>query len=184
MKQSKVNILLNHDVMASFSLHKWPWLPKSGANFASVTVWECKQMALRQHTNGSITLYMSNMDVWSGLRWILAPTMMLGHHFHSTRYPEFPNLGPTWLVWRYKGETIFLWENIAMAQTLCICLIWMYEAVWGGFQPQPWDYGIIFTPLGTLNSQIWGQFGQCNGIRVQPFSLETAYQWLKHFVYV
>jgi hypothetical protein len=26
--------------------------------------------------------------------------------------------------------------------------------------------------------------GQCNSIRVQPYSLETAYQWLKHFVYV
>jgi hypothetical protein len=35
-----------------------------------------------------------------------------------------------------------------------------------------------------LTSQIWGQLGRCNGIRVQPYDLETAYQWLKHFVYV
>ncbi len=34
-----------------------------------------------------------------------------------------------------------------------------------------------------LTSQIWGQLGRCNGIRVQPYALETAYQWLKHFVY-
>ncbi len=35
-----------------------------------------------------------------------------------------------------------------------------------------------------LTSQIWGQLGRCNGIRVQPYALEIAYQWLKHFVYV
>jgi hypothetical protein len=46
------------------------------------------------------------------------------------------------------------------------------------------SYGIIFTPQVTLTSQIWGQLGRCNGIWVQPYALETAYQWLKHFVYV
>jgi hypothetical protein len=35
-----------------------------------------------------------------------------------------------------------------------------------------------------LTSQIWGQLGRCNGIRVQPYAFETAYQWLKHFEYV
>ncbi len=35
-----------------------------------------------------------------------------------------------------------------------------------------------------LTSQICGQLGQCNGIRVQPYALETAYQWLIHFVCV
>jgi hypothetical protein len=35
-----------------------------------------------------------------------------------------------------------------------------------------------------LTSQLWGQLGQCNGIRVHPYALETAYQWLQHFVYV
>ena len=74
---------------------------------------------MRQHTNGSNTFYMSNMDVWISLRWISDSTMMLGHHFHST----------------------------------------------------------------TLNSQILGQLGQCNGIRVHPHAFDSAYQWLKHFVY-
>ena len=35
-----------------------------------------------------------------------------------------------------------------------------------------------------LTSQIWAQLGQCNDTRVQPYALETAYQWLKHFLYV
>ena len=51
-----------------------------------------------------------------------------------------------------------------MAQTLCTYLIWMFEVVWGRWyhQPQPWWHtDIISTPQGTLNSQIWGQLGQC-----------------------
>jgi hypothetical protein len=71
-----------------------------------------------------------------------------------------------------------------MAQTLYICLMWMYEAVWSEYQPQPWCFCNIFTPQVTLSPQIWGQLGQCNGIRVQPCVLETAYQMLKHFVHV
>ena len=38
MKRSEVDDSLNHDVVASFSLHKWPLLPKSGANLAGVTI--------------------------------------------------------------------------------------------------------------------------------------------------
>jgi hypothetical protein len=46
----------------------------------------------------------------------------------------------------------------------------MYEVVQGGYQePQPWRYGIILIPQVTLvNSQIWGQIGQCNNIKVHP----------------
>ncbi len=120
MKWSEADISLNHDIMASFSLHKWPWLPKSWASLAGVTV--------------------------------------------------------------YKGATICPWDSIPMAQTLCIYLIRMWEAVWGGYQPQPCCCGIIFTPQMTLTSQIWGQLGRCNDMRVHPYSLETSYQWLKQFI--
>jgi hypothetical protein len=41
---------------------------------------------------------------------------------------------------------------------------------------------IIFTPQVNLNPKIWRQLGLCNGIRVQPYALETAYQWLKYCV--
>jgi hypothetical protein len=34
------------------------------------------------------------------------------------------------------------------------------------------------------HTRIWGQLGWCNGIRAQPYALDTAYQWLKHFLYV
>ncbi len=83
-----------------------------------------------------------------------------------------------------KGATICPWDSIPMSQTLCICLIWMYKVVWVAYWPYTWCYGIISTPQVNLNPQIWGQLGQCNGIRVQPYALETAYQCHPHFVYV
>ncbi len=59
-----------------------------------------------------------------------------------------------------------------------ICLIWMYEEVWGGYWFQLWRYVVIFTPQVALTYQIWGQLGPCNSIRVQPCALETEYQCL------
>jgi hypothetical protein len=42
----------------------------------------------------------------------------------------------------------------------------------------------MFTPQVNPNPQIWGKLGRCNGIGVQTYAHETAYQGLKHFVYV
>ena len=109
------------DAMTSFTLHKWPEIPKSGANLAGVMVKGYPHMPLRAYHNGLNMLYMSNMDV---------------------------------------------------------------EAVWDGYQPQIWCYGIIFTPQVTLSSLIWGKLGRCNGRRMHPYVLETACQWLKHLLYV
>ncbi len=47
----------------------------------------------------------------------------------------------------------------------------MYEVVWGGYQPQPWQNDIIFTPQVNLNPKNWGQLGRCNGIKVHPYAL-------------
>ena len=71
-----------------------------------------------------------------------------------------------------------------MPQTLCISLLWMYQAIWGGYQPQPSCFSIISTPQVNLTFQIWGQLVRCNGIRVQPYALEATYEWLKQFIYV
>jgi len=64
--------------------------------------------------------------------------------------------------WTNKGAHIWPCDSIPMAQTLCICPIWMYYiVVWGGYQPQPWWYGII-----SLHKWTWLR---CNGIRVPPY---------------
>ncbi len=130
------------------------------------------------------TLFMSYMDVWSGLRWISASTMRLWHIFYSTSDPESSNLWPTWPVYWYKGAPICPWDSISMAQAFFICLIWMYEVVWGGYQPQPWRYRIILIPQVTLISQSLGQLCWCNNVGVYPHALETAYQLLKQFIWL
>jgi len=38
MKWFEVDVSLNHEVVASFLLLKWTWIPKSGGNLASVMV--------------------------------------------------------------------------------------------------------------------------------------------------
>jgi hypothetical protein len=67
---------------------------------------------LRRHANTSNPLYMSNVDLGSSLRWMLASTMMKWHHFHSTSDLELQNLGPTVLcndirVHPYACETAY-----------------------------------------------------------------------------
>ena len=139
MKWSEVDISLNHDVMTSFSLHKWTWLPKSGTNLAGVTAYGCTQMPLRQHANGSNTWYMSNMDERSSLRWILVSTMT--KWYCSTPQQASPNPQIWRQIGRYNGISIRVhpyapWEDsIPMAQTICIWPLRMYKVVWGGYQP-------------------------------------------------
>jgi hypothetical protein len=85
-KQSEVDISLKYEFMASFSLHKWPQIPKFWTTLASVTVYGCT-------------------------------------------------------------HTTCLWDSILVAQTLWLCQIWIYEAVWGGNQAQ------VFSLEKTMKSQ-------------------------------
>ncbi len=48
-------------------------------------------------------------------------------------------------------------KHIQCVQALCKCLIWVWEAVWGGCQPQTWHNRIIMTPQVTQNPQIWAK---------------------------
>ncbi len=107
---------------------------------------------------------MSNMDVWRYLRWVSVSIVTLWCHFHSSSDPGVPNLGPTWPMQQYKGATICTWDSVPMLKTFYICLIWMYEEVWGGYRPQTWGYDVIFTPQVALTYQIWGQLVPCNSM--------------------
>ncbi len=123
--QRCVDISLNHDDMSSFSLHKWPWLPKSGARTVkrykgeSIFPWDSIPMAQTL----CICLIWMYEAVW-------------GEYLpQSWRMATFPLLKWTLLPksgGKYKGASIRPWDSMPMAQTLSICLIWMYEAVWGG----------------------------------------------------
>ena len=42
----------------------------------------------------------------------------------------------------------------------------------------------VMASFSLLKYQIWGQLGPYNSIRVEPYALESAYQCLKHIIYV
>ena len=97
---------------------------------ASEMVWGCTHMPSRQHTNNSNTLYMSNVEVGSGLRWIFASNMTLWHHLHLYSNPELPNLGQTWPVEWYTCASICPWDSITVAQTLCMSNVDVGSGLW------------------------------------------------------
>ncbi len=62
-------VSLNHDIMASFWLHKWARTPKSEPGSVGITVWGYCHMPMDSISMFSNTLYMSNVDgetVWVG----------------------------------------------------------------------------------------------------------------------
>ncbi len=132
-------------------------------NLNQVAWYDCVRLPLYaggQHIKCSNTLFMSKLDVGSSLRWLSASTMMYWHHFDSTSDREPQNLSQVVWVYLCKAATICLspWTAYQCAQTCYICVIWMWEAVWGGCQPQPWHNDIILTPQETPRTpKVWAK---------------------------
>ncbi len=117
----------------------------------------------------SKTVYMSNRDAGISLNRRATSTMTRWHHFNSTSDPDHHNLSQVGWVYLSKAATICLWTAYQCSQTLCICLVWMQEAVWIGWQPQPWRNDIILcwkeithpSPLDPVVSSVtWVSFQQ------------------------
>ncbi len=76
---------------------------------------------------------------------------------HVTQNP--PKNQEVW-VWLCKAATVCPWTAYQCAQTLCLCihLIWMREAVWGGCHSQSGRTDNILT------QQVWAKWcGACPG---------------------
>ncbi len=75
------------------------------------------------------------------------------------RMRELKNL--TKVVWEElcKVATVYLWTAYQCAETLFICLLWMWDAVGVGCQPQQWRYAIILTPQVHMTQypKIWAE---------------------------
>ena len=147
-------------------------------------------MPLGQRINGSNTLYKSNMDVWSILRWISASTKRFWHYDYVIIYTSQVTLilsqirrqlGRCYIIRVHPCalERAYQWlKHFLYVQYGCMKYS---KAVWVGYQPQTWHYGIMYTPQLTMNYQIWGQLGRWIVIRVHTYAPETACQWLKYF---
>jgi hypothetical protein len=138
-----------------FWLHKWARTPTSNPSSVGITVWGYCHIPTDSISMLSNNFYMYNMDAGSSLRWLSASTMIQWHHFDSTSEAEPQNL--TQVVWLelFEATAICPWTVYQCAQTLCICLMWMWEAVWYGCQPQQWNNDIMMTPQVSQNPNVW-----------------------------
>ncbi len=134
--------------------HKWPKTPKYDLSKVDNCV-RLLPYAYGQHIN---VLKHFEHVLYGYMKWFEV-AVILNHDvmasFWLTNDSEPKNLSQEVWVWLCKAATIYLWTAYQCAETLCICLIWIQEAVWGGCQPQPWHNDIILTPQVTQNPKIW-----------------------------
>jgi hypothetical protein len=127
------------------------WIP--------VWVWGCYHMPMDSISMCSNTLYMSNVDTGSCLRWLIASTMTKAHHFDYTSVPEPHNLSQAvWIpVWVWGCYHMPMDSILMFSNTLCMPNVDAGSAVWGGYQPQPWQKHIILTTQVSQNPTIWAK---------------------------
>ncbi len=92
-KQFEVAISLNHDIMTSIRLHKWPKTPKSEPSRVGLTVIGCYHMPMDSISMCSNTLYVSNKDARISLRLLSATTMTSWHHL-TPQVTQSPKVWP------------------------------------------------------------------------------------------
>ncbi len=106
--------------------------------------------------------------------------------FTFNSHQELPKSDPALAVLRCKGALICLCTSLKGAKTFYICPLWMWEAIKGGLQPQPWHHGIISTWQSprTQNCQNLTQLCQCNSVRVHLCAYVPHWKVCKQFIYV
>jgi hypothetical protein len=95
--------------------------------------------------------------------------------------PNFPKINPQL---QGKGAPICPSTAYQGAKTLCIQMIWMWDTVNGGLQPQPWHHNIIQTQPYSIFPKIHPHLHMYYGIRVHPYAHPQHLKVLKHFLYI
>ncbi len=83
-----------------------------------------------------------------------------------------------------KAATLCPWTTYQCAQSLCTCLIWIWEAVWGGWQPQPRCNDIFLIPHKWPRAPKSEPSWVDNCVSLLPCAYGQHINVLKHFVYV
>jgi hypothetical protein len=156
--------------MPSFWLHKWPRNPKSDPSGMGITVWGCCGKPMDSISMCSNTLHKSNVDAWDAVWGGYQPQPWCnGIILNPQETPKYVPSSVGITVW---GYSCMPWTECQCAQTLCICLMWMWEAVWVGCQPEPWANDIILTPQVTQNPKIRPKI--CGYIYLRKFEVAVS----------
>ena len=128
----------------------------------------------------SSTLWMSKMDGGSSLRWMSASTMTSWHHFISSysQVNRSQKSEPSW-VDRDNYVRLLLYpygQHINVIKQF-VCLIWIGEADWGVWQPQPWDNDIILAAQvcqeSSFGTQAWCGCAPCTSGRGDSLAIRV-----------
>jgi hypothetical protein len=95
--------------------------------------------------------------------------------------PNFPKIHPQL---QGKGRPICPSTAYQGAKTRCIQMIWMWDTVNGGLQPQPWHHNIIQAQPYPIFPKIHPHLHMYYGIRVHPYAHPQLIKVLKHFAYI
>ncbi len=178
-----VAVSLNHDIIPSFWLHKWPRTTKSEPSIVGITVWGYCHMSMESISmcsNTCICLMCMWEAVWVGCEpqpWhndiILTPQV--------TQNPKCDT--------RSVGITVWGYFHMPMGSiSMCLNTLYMSNVDVGSSlsccQPQPWCNDIILPPQVTQNPRIWAKKCGYNSLRLLPYTHGQHINVLKHFVFV
>ena len=129
---------LKHDV--SLGLSHTPNFPKiHPPTFRGI--YQCKGTPTCPSTayQTDETLCMYIIWMWDAVYGALKPQPWLCNITRTQPYPQFPkNPPPPSEAYQHKGTPTCPSTAYQGAKTLCIYIIWMWDAVYGALKPQPW----------------------------------------------
>ena len=171
--------------LQTIPLHKW-WgfsTTQSGSHIHVIHMQDIWQPSYAMNGHMDPSLLHFHHQIWQISRNPGSLLVYSSTITHMMRIYNHPKWIPHPCHMYTRCLTISIYNCWAYGFIITLLLMQVHEMdVWSGLK---WISASTMTLCQVnLNPQIWWQLGRCNGIRVQLYSLETAYQWLKHFVYV
>jgi hypothetical protein len=136
----EVAVSLNHDVMTSCWLHKWPRTPKSEPSSVDNCLrtlyvlygrWKQFVVAVSLNHDEMISFWLHKCPITPQTETISVDITILGYY-------------------HMPMDSISMCSNTLYMSNMDMGII-----VWGSCQPQPWRYDIILTPQVTQNPANW-----------------------------
>ncbi len=157
-QQLKLAVSLNHDIITSFWLHKWPRPSKSDPSRVDIIYLRLMTYAHGQHINViNHFVYVQcgcrkQFDVAVSLNYDIMTSFWLHKWPRTTKY-EPNKVGITVRGYYHTPmDSISMWSN-----TLHVSNVDAGSSL-GGCHPQPWHKnGIFLTPQVTQNHKVWAK---------------------------
>jgi hypothetical protein len=180
---------LNHDITTSLGLAHIPIFVKStstcytGHRPNSVGVDSCA------HPQQHIKVVKHFVYIWYGCGMHFTGVWSLNHDLATSQRlshaPNFSKIPPPPLqVEQCKGAPICSSTAYQGAKTLFIHIQWMWGALHGGLEPQPWHYNITWAQSYPNFLKNTPDLHRRTSVRVHPYANPRQIKVIKHFVHI